>query len=345
VPPFFIRKIIPTEEVVEMKKVLGLVLVMMVLVVMVSGAKIGITAIVEHPALDAVRDGILDRLAELGYVQGENLDVMVQTAQGNMTNAVSIASHFVSEKPDVVVGISTPSAQALANATDKIPVVFSAVTDPVAAGLVPQMGLNAGNVVGISDMTPVKTQLKLILYLLPNVKKIGILTNPGETNSTVLTQHAKVACEELGLELVEIVGTTTAEMIASMSALAPSVDAVYAGTDNTAASCMSSLQQIALKNGIAIMAGDISMARSGGLIGFGFDYYRMGLETGNMVAQLLEGKKPEELESRMVKADSLQLYLDLDIAAQLGIEVPEALLEQADFIVENGEESGGEKAE
>lgn len=301
--------------------------------------RIGITAIVDHPALDATRNGVIDELVKRGYVLDKDFQVEYQSAQGNMNTAVSIANYFNTGNFDIVVAISTPSAQTCANAIKTFPVVFSAVTDPVAASLIPALGKNPGNVVGISDMTPVKTQIQLIKFLLPLAEKIGIMTNPGEANSLVITEHAKIACKELGLELIEIVGTNTSEMIAALSAMIGEVDAVYIGTDNTAASCIESLQRIAVANKVLLICADVSLSRASGVIGYGSDYYGLGLDTGSIVWELLNGMKPSDIESRLIKAGSLQLYLNLDVAKQINLTIPDSLKERASFILENGVET------
>ncbi|HNW46424.1 MAG TPA: ABC transporter substrate-binding protein [Thermotogota bacterium] len=300
--------------------------------------RIGITAIIDHPALDAIRLGIIDGLIQDGLVLAQDFDFEFQSAQGNMSTALAIANHFNTDAFDIIVAISTPSAQACANVIKSKPVVFSAATDPVAAGLITALGKNPGNVVGVSDMTPVKTQIQLMQWVIPGLKRIGIMTNPGEANSTVLKEHAQAACSELGLELIEVVGTNTSEMIAALSAIVSTIDAIYIGTDNTAASCIESLHRIAIAQKKPIVCADISMSRSGGLIGYGFDYYAFGIDTSHIVSDIIRGKAPSEIESRLIGPDSLQLLINLDYAAHIGLKIPETLLQRASFIIENGVE-------
>ncbi|MFW6119709.1 MAG: ABC transporter substrate-binding protein [Petrotogales bacterium] len=302
---------------------------------------VAVTAIVEHPALDAVREGVIDELKENGLVQGTDFEVRFQSAQGSMNTAVSIAKHFSSIDPTVVVAISTPSAQACVNVMKVIPVVFSAVTDPIAASLIDDFGLNSGNVVGISDMTPILTQFRLIKLIDPDIQKVGIIFNPGETNSIVLTEFAKDACDELGMELVEITGSTAPEMISSLNALISDVEALFVGTDNTAASSIKSIGNISRNNKVPLIAADIDVARGGGLLGFGFNYYGVGRETGKIVFDILQGKSPSEIESKIVGAESLLLYIDLDLAEELDLDIPESLIERADILVMEGVEITG----
>jgi len=302
--------------------------------------KVGITAIVEHPSLDAARMGITEYLKEKGFEEGKDFEIIYQNAQGNMNTQVTIADQLISIGSDIIVGISTPSAQACMNASSLKPVVFTAVTDPVSAGLIAKIGLNPdGNVVGISDMIPVNSHMKLLKMLVKDAEKIGFLYNPGEANSVILREHAQAACDSLGFELIEITGTTAPEMISAINSVISKVDVIYVGTDNTVASSMEAISKSAINNNVPIIAGDIGTAKGGGTIGFGFDYRQVGRETGKLVYEIMNGKKPEELESRLVDSESLTLYINLDIAEKVGMEVPESLLAKADFIVKDGVET------
>jgi len=319
-----------------MKKILVLLLVSLFSVILLAETRIGITAIVEHPALDACREGVLDFLEQEGLLDGVVVDF--QNAQGDMKIAKSIADQFVNDKVTLIVAIATPVAQACAGATKDIPIIFSAVTDPVGAGLVEKLGKNDGNIVGISDMTPVLTQLQLLKFVLPDAEKVGFVFNPSEANSITILDLSKQAAEQLGMEIIEIPGSTTSEMITSLNALVGDVDALYIGTDNTAASSIQSLGTIAKNADVPIIAADIDIARGGGVIGFGFNYYKIGLKTGELVAAILRGTPVNELESGILSADALDLFIDLDLAEELELELPESLLEKADFVVENGQE-------
>jgi len=298
--------------------------------------RIGMTAIVDHPALEATREGVIDELVRRGFVLGSDFTVEFQSAQGNMTTAVAIANYFRSNQFDLVVAISTPSAQTCANAIKDIPVVFTAVTDPVDAALIPSLGKNPGNVVGVSDMTPVRTQFQLIRLVVPEARKVGILSNPGETNSLVTVAHARAACEELGFDLVEIPGSNTSEMIAALTATVGQIDALYVGTDNTAASCIETLHRIALSNKVPMISGFFTLARSNGVISYGFEYYNLGLDTGTIVWNLLHGKPVSEIESRLMNANALLLLVDLDAAKEIELSIPDILLARADYLVVNG---------
>jgi len=324
---------------VKMKKMLWVLLCVVVMSVFgFSTVRIGITAIVDHPALDSARLGIIDALVQRGFVLGTDFVVEFQSAQGNMNTAVSIANHFRSSDFSLVVGISTPSAQTLANAIKDIPVVFTAVTDPVASSLVPSLGKNPGNVVGVSYMTPVKTQFQLLKLVVPTAQKVGIVTNPGEANSVIVTEHARQACEELGLRLIEVVGSNSSEMITALTAAVGELDALYVGTDNTAASCIESLHRITVSNKVPMMCGDFTLARSGGVMAYGFDYFNLGLDTGKIVWEILNGKPVSDIESRLMNADSLLLLINMDVAEEISLAIPDLLIARADFLIVNGSE-------
>ncbi len=194
---------------------------------------VAVTAIVEHPALDAARDGVKDALAAAGYKEGEGLKFVYQSAQGNPATAAQIARQFVGDAPNVIVPISTPSAQAVVSATKDIPVVFTAVSDPLGAQLVKDMDKPGGNVTGLSDMSPVAAHIELIKEILPQVKTIGYLYNSGEANSVSLLAALKEAAGPAGITVVESAATKTAEVQGAARALVGRVDAIYVPTDNT----------------------------------------------------------------------------------------------------------------
>lgn len=313
--------------------------VVLVLSVIGFGAvRVGITQIVDHPALNAVFDGIVKALEDSGFKVGQDVIIDRQNAQGSMQNAVTIAKKFATEKVDFIVAIATPSAQACVQAISDRPVIFSAVTDPVGAGLIKQLGKNDSNVVGISDMVPVATQLRLIKKIFPNAKKVGVIYNPGEANSVTLTNIAKSAAPSLEMTVVDIPGTSPSEMITALNSIGPNVDVLYIGTDNTAASSIEAIGSAALRLKKPIVAADIDIARGGGVVGFGFNYFQVGVETGQLLVALLKGAKTSDLESHVVGPDSLVLYINLDIAKQLNVEIPSDLLERANIVVKDGKE-------
>ncbi|QSA19537.1 ABC transporter substrate-binding protein, partial [Vibrio furnissii] len=206
--------------------------------VLANVAKVAVSQIVEHPALDATRQGLLDGLKAKGYEEGKNLEFDFKTAQGNPAIAVQIARQFVGENPDVLVGIATPTAQALVAATKSIPVVFTAVTDPVGAKLVKKMEQPGKNVTGLSDLSPVEQHVELIKELMPNAKSIGVVYNPGEANAVSLMELLKVSAKKNGLQLVEATALKSADVQSATQAIAAKSDIIYALIDNTVASAI-----------------------------------------------------------------------------------------------------------
>lgn len=294
---------------------------------------IGVSKIVSHPALDAVEKGLQDELAALKI----NAQYDLQNANGDANTAASIANKFQSEKVTLAVGIATPTAQSLVNTLKTTPVVFSAVTDPVKAGLVKSLAKGEKYVTGVSDMTPVKQQIELLLKI-KKVKRLGHIYTSSEENAVVLAGVVKKACQDLGIQYVETTVSKSAEVKQATQSIIRRVDALYVSTDNTVVSAMSALTDVAMKNKVPVMSADPSSAESHPVLAaWGFDYYKMGRATGKMVAEILKGKKPEQLPTRfMTKASDVDLLVNLDVAKKLGLTVPAAIVKSANKVVENG---------
>ena len=295
---------------------------------------IGMSKIVTHPALDAAEQGIKDELADLGYT---DIVYDVQDANGDFTTARSIASKFKADKVTLAVGIATPTAQALVGAITDIPIVFTLVTDPVGAELVPSLAGGGGNVTGYSDLTPVREQIELLAQF-GNIKSLGHVYSSGEANAVVLADMAEKVCNELGIEFVPATVTNSAEVRQATQAIVNRVDAIYVSTDNTVVSALTSLVDVATAAGIPVMSADPSSAETQGVLAaYGFDYYNMGRATGRLIADILEGADPNDIPVQyMTDADDLILHVNLDVAKELGIELPTSLLARAGKIVENG---------
>lgn len=319
-----------------MKRILSILVSILVVASLFANIQIGIGTIREHPTLDLIRDGIIDELDENGLL--DNIDIDFQSAEGDMNVAVTIAQKFVSENKDIIISITTPLSQACAAATTEIPLLFSAVTNPIGAGLIEHFGLNSGNIAGISDMTPVVTQLKLLKLLVPDAEKVGIIYNPGEDNSVTITEIAKEGAKQLDMEIIEIIGSTTGDMISSLNSLIDEVDAIYIGSDNTAASCIETIGNVIENNKIPMITANITMARSGGIAGFGFNPYKIGRLTGKQAIELINGTSINEIESKLMDVDALDLFINMDLADELGIEIPDELVQKANFIFLDGKE-------
>ncbi len=293
---------------------------------------IGISKIVSHPALDAVEKGIQDELNERKIKA--NFDL--HNANGDINTALSIAKKFKEQKVKIAVGIATPSAQTLVKElkdTSTI-IIFSAVTDPVKAGLVNSLERGERNITGISDMTPVEAQIKLITQIKP-IKKLGFIYSSHEDNAVALAKITKNICSKLNIELIEATITSSSDVKQATIAIANRVDAIYVTTDNTVVSALPSLTEVAMKYKIPVISADPSSAKdSQVLAALGFDYYKMGKATGKLIIEILEGKKPENIPTRfLTDRKDLEFYLNLEIAKKLNLNIPEKLIDEADVIV------------
>ncbi len=288
---------------------------------------IGISKIIAHPALDAVERGVMDELKVQGYI---NLKYDIQSANGEISTAASIANKYKTEKVLVAVGIATNMAQALATNMKDTPVVFSAVTDPIDAGLRKNKDMDNTNVTGVSDMTPVREQIELAARL-KNVKKLGFIYNAGESNSVVLYGMTKAVCDSMGIELVATTVTNTAEVKQATEVIAPKVDLIYASTDNVVYASLPSLVPTAAKYNVPVVASvPEDNAGTGILAAYGINYYIAGRETGKLVARILKGEKAGSIPVKyMTLPSELDLYVDESVAAKMGITIPEDIAERA----------------
>jgi len=295
---------------------------------------IGISKIVSHPALDGVEKGIQDELKEQGFI---NLTFDLQNANGEISTAASIAQKFKADQVKIAVGIATPTAQALRNALKDSIVIYSAVTDPVDAGLVKSLTAGEKNVAGVSDMTPVKDQIAF-LKKIKDIKRLGHIYASHEANAVTLAKMAKKACDELGIEFVESTVTNSSEVKQAAQSIAGRVDAFYLSTDNTVISAISAVVDVAGKNKLPIMSADPSSAEKFDVLAaWGFDYYKMGRSTGKLIARILNGEKPENIPTVfMTEPSDVDLLLNLDVAKKLGLVIPEKLVSQASRVVKDG---------
>lgn len=294
-----------------------------------SAYKVGISKILPHPALDAVEQGIQDYLATTDLEIKYNF----QNANGDISTAASIASQLKSEKVDVAVGIGTPTAQALANAIDDAPVVFSAVTDPKEAGLTGE------NYCGVSDITPVKSQIQLLAKI-SGAKVIGNIYTSGEANGVILNEMVKAACEELGLECVSSAVSNSSEVKMAAQSIIDRVDAIYIAPDNSVVSAFSGISDVCSKKNIPVMSADPTSSKGFDyLLSWGFNYYNIGIATGKVIEKCINGVDPSEIGTVVLQnASDFELWLNLDYAKQLNIEFSEELISEATVIVKNGEE-------
>lgn len=295
--------------------------------------QIGVIQIVEHPALDGARQGFIDILEENGYVEGENVTYDIQIAQGDMSTANTIAQKFDSQKLDLVLAIATPTAQAVANVIDDTPILITAVTDPVDAGLVETAEKPNTNVTGTSDMQPMDKQFELIRKFAPEAKNIGIVYNAGEANSVIQVNMAKEIAAELGMTLIEASADTSANVLQAAQSLAGRVDAIYVPTDNTVVSAIESVIIVAEDNDIPLIVGEEGGVRGGALATVGIDYYELGRQTGRMALKILKGEAQTETMPVEMQKDT-RLIINASAAKAMGVEIPAELRDAAFEIIE-----------
>jgi putative ABC transport system substrate-binding protein len=321
-----------------MRKLISVVLVTtLVLSSMVGCGKkeednitIGIGQFAEHGSLDNCRDGFIAGLAEEGYVEGENLKVLIENAQADGGTAGQIASNFVSKKVDLICAIATPMAQSAFGAakdTD-IPVIFTAVTDPVAAELAKEDRTPNGNTTGTSDKLPVEKQLEMIRAILPDAKTIGIMYSTSEVNSISAIEEYKAAAPNYGFEIIESGISTTADIPLATDNLLAKVDCLNNLTDNTVVSSLPVILDKAAEKNIPVFGSEVEQVKLGCLATVGLDYFDLGVQTGKMAAQVLSGeKKASEINFEIIEEASF--YGNTAVAEYLGVTLPEDLVSSA----------------
>ena len=283
--------------------------------------EIGITQIVAHPALDSAREGFKDAFKESGL----KVTFDEKNANGEIATANMIANNFVTEKVDLIYAIATSTAQSAAQATNKLPVVFSAITDPEAAGLIKE------NVTGISDRVNVKQQLELLLKLDSKIKKVGVIYNSSEQNSKVQVDDLKKAASELGLIIVEKSVTQVSEIPQASEALVKSSDALYLPTDNLVASVVNLITEKAIAAKKIAFGAESAHVKGGALITQGIDYYEMGKEAGKIAVEILKnGKKTSDISFK--KMDLNDIVINNKTLAAIGISLPEDIKSKAKTI-------------
>jgi len=282
--------------------------------------RIGISQFITHQSLDATREGFVDELAKQGYVEGKNIEIDLQNAQGEQRNLKTI-SQQLAESSDVVLAIATPSAQSLANTTQTTPVIFSAVTDPVSAKLVESREHPGGNVTGTSDQSSdaISIQINLIKKVLPKAKTIGILYTQSEPNSVVQKDEAKRILEEKGFTVVEKTILDSNNVKAAAESLMTEVDMVFVPTDNIISSTMETVKQVSIKHKVPVFGGSTEMVAVGGLYNYGTNYEELGRQTARMLIRVLKGEKPENIAVEL--PEKLELHTNQEMADALGIDI------------------------
>jgi putative ABC transport system substrate-binding protein len=283
--------------------------------------------IVEHPSLNTIREAFVKQLADKGFKEGENITIDYQNAQGDQTNLKTICQKFVSDKSDLIVAIATPSAQAAAGETSDIPVLFSACTDPLGSGLVASLEKPGKNVTGTSDAVSAEKIMELAKRITPDIKTIGALYNSSETNSISVINNLKEYAAKNGMTVVEGTVTNSSEVQQVAQSLAGKVDAIFSPIDNTIASAMPVVAQVAESAKKPVYVGADSMVKDGGLATYGINYTILGQETANMAVEILDGKNPGEISVKTMT--DMDIYVNKDTANAIGITIPDDVLKEA----------------
>ncbi|AFS77370.1 ABC transporter substrate binding protein [Gottschalkia acidurici 9a] len=292
--------------------------------------KIGISQVISHGALDSTREGFVAALEEKGYRDGEKIKIDLQNAQGDSATMQTIAQNFVADKKDLLLGIGTPSAQALYNATKDTPILITAVTDPVGAGLTKSMEKPETNVTGTSDALDLKLQFELLKKLAPNAKNIGVLYTTSESNSEVQLKEIKAKAPEFGFKIVEAGVATTNDVAQSLEHIIGKIDAMYIPTDNIIVNSMPLIYSKTIDKKIPIIGSEKGQVENGALATEGIDYYKLGYQTGLMAVEILEGKKPADMPVQT--ANEYILNVNKETLGKLSIELPEELKAKAEMI-------------
>ena len=295
--------------------------------------KIGVLQYTSHEALDATYEGFISELANLGLVENEDYVLNFYNAQGDTANTETIASKIVNDNPDLIYAIATPAAQAIANKTSDIPVIFSALTDPVSAGLVESNEKPNTNISGVSDLTPVKRQIELMKEIAPDTKKVGVVYANSEDNSRYQASIAELEIKALGMEYIDASVSDANQLQQVVESLIGKVDAIYVPTDNLVAESYSIVTNIAYDHNIVTVSGESGMVLAGGLITDGIDYLSVGKRAGAMAYEVLVNNADISLTPVVYLEEAdLSLYVNITVADHLGIVIPDKILNIANII-------------
>lgn len=320
-----------------MKKAFYFTLLFLFLMAQTSFAdsyKVSVNQFVEHPSLDAVLQGFQDYLKDNSF----DVDYSIHIAQANMGTASQIAKQMLGEDADLLLSITTPSSQAcaqtLARAPEKMkkPLLFSAVTNPVAAGLVKDLNKPGAGITGVSDLLPIKAHLEMVLEFAPNTKKVGVLYNAGEANSKATVSDMNAIKDELGIEIVEATASKTADVYQAAKSLVGRADIIFVPTDNTIVSALESVLKVGIQNKLPVFSADVESVKRGTVAAMGFDYYKHGYQTGAIAKRIFNGESPANIPVEF--QHDLQLHINKGASAKMGLTAPAKLLNAATNIIE-----------
>jgi len=298
--------------------------------------RIAISMIVEVPQLLETKEGVLKGLAESGFIEGKTLSVDYQTANGNMATQQQIARKFAGDRPDAIVSITTPTSQAMATAAKDIPLVFVTVIDPIKARLIETYTKPGGNVTGVSDAPPIAQQLKLFREIVPRLRRLGFVYNPGLDSSIATLGWIKEQAAPLKIQIVESVAPTANEVIPAARRLVGKVDAIYVPNDTTVVASLEAIVKVGQDTKTPIFTGETRGVDRGALASTGLNYIQVGRLGGLMVAEVLNGKKPGDIDAVIAyqKLPNFDVVVNRKSAASMGVTLPQAVLARAARVVE-----------
>jgi putative ABC transport system substrate-binding protein len=293
--------------------------------------RVCICQIASHPSLDAVRDGAIAALGQAGFTEASGTLVESQNAEGDMGTAKTIVDTFVQSEASVIIPITTPMAQAAAKATETIPIVFGAVTDPVGAGVVKSIEAPGANVTGVSDIWPIMEDLELLKRVCPKAKSVGTVYNPGEANSVFTVKLIRDACKQLGLELHEASVAKGTEVLGATQSLVGKVDTLFTAADSTVGAAFESVIKVAQENRLPLFVGDGDSVKRGAIACHGVDYADVGRLTGELAARVLRGEDPAKLP--VVVVTKTRVIVNPSAAEKMGVTLSQDLIAEADEVV------------
>ena len=297
--------------------------------------KVMISTIVEVPQLVETKDGVLKGLAENGFVDGRNITVEYETANGSASTQQQIAKKFVGDGADLIIAITTPTAQAMASVTNSIPIVFATVTDPIKAKLISRYKAPGGNITGVSDAPPLAAQLALFREILPKLKTLGFIYNPGLDSSNATLGRLREDAAKLGITIVEVASPTTNEVIPAANKLVGKVDAIYVPNDTTVVAALETVVKVGQETRTPIFTGETRGVDRGALASVGLNYIEVGRLAGQMAAEVLKGAKPGDIDAVIAyqKMPNFETVVNKSAAAAMGVTLPEFVLKRATRIV------------
>lgn len=291
----------------------------------VETVHVAVGQIVEHTALDTLRTSLKEELEKQGYVEGKNLQWTYENAQGNPTTAVQIGHKLISLEPNVIVTLSTPMTQAVAASTTKIPIVFGAVSDPVAAKLTGHK-----NVTGLTDFVPPEQQFEMIKDIIPQLKSIGVIFNAGEANSQKQVEEIKALAKKQNIQIVEATVSKSSDVASAAKTLIGRVDVILLPTDNTVISALESIIKMGIDHKIPIFGSDVDIVRRGAVAAYGVDWKGSGIQIADMVVSILKGTPVEDIPIQSSK--KLSLHINPKAGQEMGVLIPESVTKKADQV-------------